>query len=164
MALSHNRLGNKTYQQTDGRKVSVDFCQPGTKSPLKYDQHYLPKPLSTPINSYNNYVPRPDNNRTTSPQNRDGSVSSYSKSSNNRPTSQYRDRYYQPSNDRSTFSKSSKDNNSISSGYVKGMKVAYQGYDMKKTKNKNEVVKLNDLGHKIEYLKSELKTEIDSIL
>ncbi len=85
-------------------------------------------------------------------------MSSYSKSSSNRPTTQYRDRYYQPSNDRTVFSKSSKDNNSVSSGYVKGMKVAYQGYDMKKTKNKQDVTKLNDLGHKIEYLKSELKT------
>lgn len=63
----------------------------------------------------------------------------------------------QSSNDKSTFSRSSKDNSIVSYGAGKGARVAYQGYDMNKSKPKFEIGKLNDLGNKIESLKNELK-------
>lgn len=45
--------------------------------------------------------------------------------------------------------------NSVYSGHAKSVnRIAYQGYDMKKSKPKYEVTKLNDLGNKIDFLKS----------
>ena len=45
--------------------------------------------------------------------------------------------------------------NSAYSGQSKSTnRVSYQGYDMKKSKPKYEVTKLNDLGNKIDFLKS----------
>jgi hypothetical protein len=67
-----------------------------------------------------------------------------------------RDKYLQPSKDRSTFSRSSKDNSISSYSPIKGAKVSHQ-YDMNKSKPKFEMGKLNELGSKIESLKNELK-------
>ncbi len=65
-----------------------------------------------------------------------------------------RDKYLQSSNDKSMFSRSSKDSSIASYNTGKGARISYQGYDMNKSKPKFEIGKMNDLGNKIESLKN----------
>jgi len=60
-----------------------------------------------------------------------------------------RDKYYQSNFDKSSYSRSSKDNSLSGYGQGKGGRISYKGYDMNKSKGKFEVGKLNDLGNKI---------------
>lgn len=164
--VNNNRSNYLPHQQM--KKVNVDFYRPSSAlNPNKYQPQYATKPPSSPINS--SKTVRFDSYRSISPHQRQGSVvsSSYNNNNNtNRSTTSFNNRltvdyyhnrqqHYQPSIDRSTYSKSSMDNSAYS-GQSKSTtnRVAYQGYDMKKSKPKYEVTKLNDLGNKIDFLKS----------
>ena len=155
MILSNHKLDSiRSNQPIEIKKTNVDFYRPSTSNTYKYEPQYVPKPPSSPLNG--NKTVRFDNNRNISPHQRENSVASYNKSTTNtnRLHVDYRDRHYKPSHDRSVSFKSSMDNSVISGHSKTTNRVNYQGYDMKKSKSKYEVTKLNNLGDKIEFLKS----------
>lgn len=129
------------------KKITVDYYRPSTSNTYKYEPQYTHKSPSSHINSHKTF--HVDNYRKISPRQRDNNSTTPFKNTNTRLTVDYRNANYQPSNDKSTISKSSIDNSFISGQSKSNNKIAYQGYDMKKSKIRNEITNKNDLGNKL---------------